>query len=126
MFVDLEESVIFYYDSALNDTPTEVTRLKEEITKQGAELSPPIRFKYVTNKHAHQETNTECGMYSLFFIITFLTNEVDQPIKKFRKIRGGDSLNKLSMQDKISLFTERYISDNHVEKYRNILFNPRM
>lgn len=124
MFVDLEESVIFYYDSALNDTPPEITRLKDEITKQGAELSPPIHFKYITNKYEHQRTNTECGMYSLFFIITFLTSEIDQPIKKFKKIRGGDSPAKLSMQEKIQLFTERYVSDHHVEKYRNILFNP--
>jgi len=98
MFVDVDNSFIFYYDSARNNTPTEVTRLKNEITKQGAALSPPIHFKYITNKHSHQRTNTECGMYSLFFIITMLTGKTDHPIESFTplKIYNGTPFGRLN------------------------------
>jgi hypothetical protein len=120
MFVDINEAVIFYYDSALNDVPPEITRLKNEIIRQGKEIG--IRFKYHQNKHEHQRTDTECGMYCLFFIITFLTSEIDHPIKSFRKIKHGGGY-KINMKNKIDLFMDRFIDDKYVEKYRNILFN---
>jgi len=120
MFVDINEAVIFYYDSALNDVPPEIKRLKDEIIRQGKEIG--IRFKYHQNKHEHQQTDTECGMYSLFFIITFLTSEIDHPIKSFRKIKHGGGY-KINMKSKIALFMDRFIDDKYVEKYRNILFN---
>ena len=120
MFVDINEAVIFYYDSALNDVPPEIKRLKDEIIRQGKEIG--IHFKYYQNKYEHQRTDTECGMYCLFFIITFLTSEIDHPIKSFRKIKHGGGY-KINMKDKIALFTKRFIDDKYVEKYRNILFN---
>jgi Ulp1 family protease len=129
MFVDVDNSFIFYYDSARNNTPAEVTRLKNEITKQGAALSPPIHFKYITNKHSHQRTNTECGMYSLFFIITMLTGKTDHPIESFKKRGhggehyGGIREHNLSVEQRISLFLDHNIPDAYVEKYRNTYFN---
>ena len=120
MFVDIKEAVIFYYDSALNDVPDEILRLKNEIIKQGKDIG--IHFKYYQNKHEHQKTNTECGMYSLFFIITFLTSKIDTPVESFRKIKYGGGY-KISMKNKIALFMDKHIDDKYVEKYRNILFN---
>ena len=124
MFVDIDNAFIFYYDSARNATPPEITRLKNEIIQQGAALSPPIHFKYFTNKHSHQRTNTECGMYSIFFIITMLTGKIDRPLDSFKKKgqRGGGA-HELSTNDKLALFLERDIPDAHVEKYRNEYFN---
>jgi hypothetical protein len=61
-------------------------------------------------------------MYSLFFIITFLTSEIDTPVESFRKIKYGGGY-KISMKNKIALFMDKHIDDKYVEKYRNILFN---
>ena len=71
MYVDTKNSLIYYYDSAKNNIPKEVLKLKEEITKQGKLLPKPISFRFLHSKKQHQKSNTECGMYSLFFIITF-------------------------------------------------------
>jgi len=124
MFIDLDEGIIFYYDSALNAVPKEVKQLKDEIISQGKQLDTPITFKYMRNKIAHQSTNTECGMFSLFFIVTFLTRKLDKAV--FEKIKEGGSKCKgriLTGRDVIRLFTEPAIDDNIMIQYRNIYFN---
>ncbi len=123
MFVDFDHAIIFYYDSANNATPTEVTRLKNEITKQGAEMTPTISFKYIKNTHSHQRSNTECGMYSLFFIITMLTGKTDKSPDQFQKLKRNGGTPELAMNDRIGLFTKHIIPDKDVEKYRHVYFN---
>lgn len=110
MFVDMNHSYMYYYDSALNPIPKEVVRLKNEIIRQGKAMNPPIHFKFQHNTYSHQKSNTECGMYCLFFIITFLTNETE-----FMK--------NMSMKNKLDLFCKNRIPDKYVEKYRKIYFN---
>jgi hypothetical protein len=74
LFIDMDEAVIFYFDSAANRTPSEVKVLVERLKEQGKKMTPAIPFRYVENfPKMHQRSNTECGMYSLFFIITMLT-----------------------------------------------------
>jgi hypothetical protein len=111
LFIDLEEYVIFYFDSAGQSIPKEIEVLKNRIMDQGKELESPIHFKYYDNKGVyHQRGNTECGMYSLFFIITMLTSETE-----FHK--------NMTMKDKLKLFRSKRIPDKYVEKYRKIYFN---
>ena len=122
MFVDLEDGIIFYYDSAMNTVPTEITRLKDEIISQGKQLDNPIKFKYIKNKIAHQDTNTECGMFSLFFIVTFLTKKIDKRI--FTELKGGGCKSRiLTNKDVVRLFTKPTIDDDIMIQYRNIFFN---
>jgi hypothetical protein len=143
MFVDFDHALIFYYDSALNEIPSEILRLKEEIIKQGKELASPIYFKFIHNKHMHQQSNTECGMYALFFIITMLTRSVE-PIAKKRgsEPTGGEHMQaqttsrarkgkigfdfsdqEMSIHDTTDLFLNNTIPDKYVKEYRNIYFN---
>ena len=111
MFIDIENQFIFYFDSADNDIPPEVKALVKKIKLQGKQLVSPIQFKYYSNKnHRHQSSNTECGMYSLFFIITMLTSKTD----------FSDNM---TVAQKLQLFRQKKIPDKYVEKYRNIYFN---
>ena len=110
MFIDLDNAVIFYYDSAMHPIPKEVNRLRDEVIRQGLALDKPIHFKYLKNKYDHQLSDGECGMFSLFFIITFLTGETD-----FQK--------NMTMDDKIALFMRKSIPDKYVRKYRTLYFN---
>jgi hypothetical protein len=110
MFVDMKNAYIYYYDSALYPVPKEVTRLKNEIIEQGKLMNPPILFKFKRNTHTHQKSSSECGMYSLFFIITFLTGETE-----FMK--------NMTIEQKLDLFCKNRIPDKYVEKYRTIYFN---
>jgi len=111
MFVDIGEKVIIYFDSAANKTPSEIMDLANKIMDQGKELSTPIHFKYYENYPVtHQKTDTECGMYSLFFLITLLTRKTDFD-------------HRMTMEKNLRLFLHKKIPDRYVEKFRRIYFN---
>lgn len=111
MFIDVDYSLIFYFDSASNPTPKEITTLKDRIIKQGLELDKPISFKYHTNgSFTHQKSNTECGMYSLYFIITMITHT---------DMHGR----KLNVKQLLDLFKRVRIPDEEVFKFRKKYFN---
>jgi len=117
MFIDIPARFIFYFDSAGSKTPKEITRLVKRIQKQGRELPRPIRFKFIENyPMTHQYTNTECGMYSLFFIITMLMEKVD-----IEGNQGG--VPKPAAFDRIRFFRKRRIPDKFVENLRSKYFN---
>jgi hypothetical protein len=107
LFVDAVDNFIYYYDSALNPIPKEITKIRKEIMRQGKKLG--IRFKYYQNHHQHQKTDTECGMYSLFFTITMLTTKV-----------GNETL---SQKDRIALFSQKTVPDEVMKQHRTIYFN---
>ena len=127
VFADLDKQIIFYYDSAMNPVPREVTRLKNELIRQGKLLDDPINFKYMRNNYQHQQTNTECGMFCLFFIITWLTEKIDDEIAKkhVSKIIGGGNYTKINIDELITLFMKPGINDEMMILYRNILFNKK-
>ena len=76
--------------------PKEIKVLIDRIINQGKKLH--ISFKYDSNEGVeHQYGNTECGIYSLFFIVHMLEDKLtehyvkthilkDEYMQKFRKI----------------------------------------
>jgi len=71
MFVDLENGTVCFFDSASpNTVPKEVMKLIRKLVKQAKLMKVPLKF--VTNKNQHQTSYTECGMFSLWFIISRL------------------------------------------------------
>ena len=72
LFLDLEINLLFYFDSNGNKIPKQVKDFCNKIIEQGKSLN--IKIKYDDNFGViHQKSNTECGMFSLYFIITLLT-----------------------------------------------------
>ena len=67
------------------------------IEKQGKQLG--IDFKVHINKREHQKTDSECGMYSLYFIIQMLKDK------------------------DVTYFLENNIPDEEVFELRNKYFN---
>jgi hypothetical protein len=103
LFIDLEYKFIFYFDSAGNPIPKEIEVLKDRLIKEANGMN--MKIKYYDNKgNDHQKGSSECGMYSLFFIITLLDK-------------------KMSMKEKMVLFQKKQIPDKFVEEYRDIYFN---
>ena len=99
MYIDckgrnLKEPCIYYYDSAGDKAPEEVMELVEKIKKQGLENG--IKFTFLYNDKVHQKGTTECGIYSLHFLIYMIENgnfmkyiknkKSDEYIEKFRTI----------------------------------------
>jgi hypothetical protein len=110
LYIDVKGKYMFYFDSAANPMPREVAVLIDRIKKQAKSLK--MRFKVHTNgTFEHQYSNTECGMYSLFFLITMLTNKYED--KMFKNIKH-----------KITFFKRHRIPDKYVEQLRNEYFDP--
>lgn len=108
LFVDLTNKFVYYYDSALNTMPIQIVRYKNDVIKQAASLG--IRLRFHKNRHQHQRTNTECGMYSLFFTIVMLTGKMGTTV--------------LSPRERVRLFSQTVIPDHLMIQLRSIYFYP--
>jgi len=108
LYIDISNQVMFYFDSANATTPPEVDVLAQRILDQAKKKG--IVLKYMRNDKRHQQSDTECGMYSLFFIVTMLTG----------KIEGR----RIGLRKRLNMFKgEKKIPDSYIEAYRNIYFN---
>lgn len=98
LFIDTQKNFIFYFDSTGDSIPKEVGKLVKRIINQGTALN--IDFgKTIVNNKEHQREDTECGIYSLYFIISMIM---------------GVSYEK---------FLNERISDKSMERLRKIYFN---
>ena len=107
LFVDVDNKVIFFMDSAGDPIPVEVMALVKRIKAQA-------NFKFRFDQSypmEHQYGSSECGMYALYFIITMLTG----------KTSSGTELD--CNKKKIHYFKKQRIPDKHVEELRQKYFN---
>lgn len=104
MFINIKKRKIFFFDSAGDGPPKEVMVLVNRIIDEGKNMKPPVKFVFDSNKGIeHQYGNTECGIYSIFFIVHLL-------------------------EDK---FTEHYLKthilkDKYMQKFRHVYFNESL
>lgn len=99
LYIDLDKNIIFFFDSNGDKAPKEILDLIKRIKNQAKEIN--IKLKYDNNEGIeHQLKNTECGVYSLYFITSLVTG-----------VRST------------SYFKKCIIRDNVMEKYRKIFFN---
>jgi hypothetical protein len=104
LFINIKKRRIFFFDSTGDPPPQEITDFVKRIEEQGRQLKPKVNFKYDTNTGIeHQYGNTECGIYSLYFIVHMLEDKIteyylkthilkDEYIEQFRKVYFNDSL----------------------------------
>lgn len=97
MFCDISNKIghIYYWDSYGIEPPQEVLTFANKLKNQGEKLLNK-NMEIQVNNNRHQYKNTECGMYSIHFIIQLLEgksfNDVcsniitDDDIAKYRKI----------------------------------------
>ena len=99
LYINLEKKYIFFFDSNGDNVPKEIVELINRIKTQGKEIN--IELEYDNNEGIeHQLKNTECGIYSIYFITSLLTG-VRSPL----------------------YFKKNIIRDPVMEKYRKIFFN---
>jgi len=104
MFINIKKGKIFFFDSVGRKAPPEIMNFVEKVTEQGQLLKRKINFVYDENHPVeHQYGSTECGIYSIFFIVHML-------------------------EDK---FTEHYLKthvlkDNYMAKFRKVYFNEKL
>ena len=104
MFINIKKKKIFFFDSTGDKPVAQIMALVNRIKEQGLKLNKKINFKFDSNEGIeHQYGNTECGVYSLYFIVHMLEDKMtehylkthilkDDYINKFRHIYFNDSL----------------------------------
>ena len=111
LFIDLDDKYILYFDSAADIIQPEIEELVDRILKQGSQLGMDLKYEKDNTPFEHQMGNTECGMYSLYFIITLLTGKTGEG----KQLKG--------YAEKKNYFNSSRIPDEYVFKRRNIYFN---
>jgi hypothetical protein len=81
LYLDLVKDKVYYFDSYGMEPPSEVKRLVDRIKEQGNSLGKDIEYEY--NQTRHQYKNSECGVYSMNFIVELLEGR-----KSFKKIQA--------------------------------------
>ena len=96
MFINIKKHTIFYFDSAGEKIPPQIMKFANTIITQGKSLG--MNFTFDQNHPVeHQYGTTECGIYSLFFIVHMLEDKItshylkthilkDKYMEKFRKV----------------------------------------
>lgn len=104
MFIDIKKKQIVFFDSAGEAIPKRIEHFVDMVTKQGQKINPPIHFEFDQNHPVeHQYGDTECGVYSIYFIVHMLKDRTnseylkthilpDEFIQNFRKIYFNEEL----------------------------------
>jgi hypothetical protein len=98
--IDIPHKLIYFFDSAGDKCPPEINRLVKRIQAQGKLLGIPFTFDQ-NYPFIHQYSTSECGMYTLFFIINMVFNRIHTPHLKTKRI-----------------------PDELMTELRNVYFNP--
>lgn len=98
LFINIKNNTIFFFDSTGEQIPPQIKKFVNVVIEQGKQLPTPINFKFDQNYPVeHQYGNTECGIYSIFFVIHMLEDKItghylktnilkDEYIENFRKV----------------------------------------
>ena len=104
IFINIKKKQIFFFDSAGDPIPKQIMKFVEKIIEQGKSINPKIIFNFDQNHPVeHQYGNTECGVYSIFFIVHMLEDKItshylkthvlkDQYMQNFRKVFFNETL----------------------------------
>lgn len=73
IFVDVDKKAIYYFDSYGEKIEPQIYNLVKKIEQQSMKIGDKYEYKY--NKIRHQYSDSECGMYCLYFIIKLLQGQ---------------------------------------------------
>jgi hypothetical protein len=104
LFINLKKKQIFYFDSNGDTIPDQIMKFVVKISDQGRNLRPKVLCEFDQNHPIeHQYGETECGVYSIFFIVHMLEDKItnhylkthvlkDEYMHKFRKVFFNENL----------------------------------
>ena len=85
---------MYFFDSTADKPQQEVLDLVKKLKNQGKNIGLDLDFLY--NDIKHQKKNTECGIYSIYFLVNMLKDinfklfvkdiKRDEFMEKYRKI----------------------------------------
>ena len=104
LFINIKNKKILFFDSSGDAIPSQIMKFVKKIIEQGHTLNPKINLTFDQNHPVeHQYGDTECGIYSIFFIVHMLEDKItqhylkthvlkDEYMQNFRKVYFNDSL----------------------------------
>jgi hypothetical protein len=101
LFINLETGEMNYFDSVGDKAPDNVKKFCNMVKKQAEESSynlPEFKFDEIY-PHEHQQKDTECGIYSLYYIVNMI------------------------QKNNFLFFKTKVIKDDEMEKFRDYFFN---
>lgn len=109
MFADLEQNYVAFFDSVgVQNPPKEISQLMKSIKRQLERCAHQKLRKYVANNmdlrvntRNIQKGNSECGVFSIYFILTCLDGKTPDEI-----------------------FNDPYLTDKTVNYFRGQIFRP--
>jgi hypothetical protein len=102
MFINIKTRRIFFFDSAGDTAPDEVKVFVKRVQEQGTLLN--MEMEYDENHPTeHQYGDTECGIYSLFFIVYMLRDKLTSKYLKTHVLK-----------------------DKYMEQFRKVFFNEKL
>lgn len=137
-----ETAYCFFFDSAGDTSPKEVKQLIKRLQKEwknDKHLNPQGTEMYYDCNHRtkadHQQGNTECGVYSLFFLTTMLTGKCAGGVLENGEWKQAEecAVPLKEEQDKVDYFQGKekdrkggrlLIPDEFMVKLRKYYFNP--
>ena len=99
--ISLETGEMNYFDSVGDKAPDNVKKFCNMVKKQAEESSynlPEFKFDEIY-PHEHQQKDTECGIYSLYYIVNMI------------------------QKNNFLFFKTKVIKDDEMEKFRDYFFN---
>jgi len=104
LFINARKASIFFFDSAGDPASRQVKKFVKMVTTQGNKLQKPIHFTFDQNHPVeHQYGDTECGIYSLYFIVHMLEDKHTE-----------------------EYFKTHILSDKYIEQFRKFYFNESL
>lgn len=82
LFIDGEKKKIYYFDSYGDEIPDEIKDFSSDVSRQSEKFGE--KYEEIISKNRHQYGNSECGMYSLFFIVQLLKGTPHHIFEKYR------------------------------------------
>ena len=105
-YMDLSGNGLYYYDSFGGPPPQEINQLFTSIgTQLEAHHGIPATIQH--NPYRHQFRNTECGVYSIFFLSSML-----DAVEK--RVGGAEAF---------ARFVGEGLNDGQVERYREVYYD---
>ena len=91
-FVDIANGYVMYIDSTGENIPARLKKLQKKIVQQGVDMTPSLDLKEIVSRKEHQNGNTECGMYTLYFISGLLKGSLNPDLIQSKRFTDKDML----------------------------------
>lgn len=106
-FIDLDDNFIFFFNSVGKYISPEMIKFKDRVIEDANSFFTTNnmerknkQMKYYINSFHHQRSNTECGMYCLYFIISCILRQKDI-------LQEDLSVNKMTEKELVRYFTKK-------------------